>query len=218
MFLTIINFKTYPEATAEHARTLTQACQQVSDNSNFNIMLAPQAIDMKEVSDNTDLFIVAQHADYQEPGQSTGFQIPETLKLAGASAVMLNHSEHKLSMEVLDKTVERVKDTGMLVILCASTVSEAKDLEEFMPDYIAFEPEGFIGSEVSVVDGDASEIADVIDAVNAPVIIGAGIKSKHDVKVCHDLGAAGVLMASHVVKSKEPVTFLNNLLSDLHNQ
>ena len=42
-------------------------------------MLSPQATDMKEVADNTDLFIVAQHADFQEPGQSTGFAIPETL-------------------------------------------------------------------------------------------------------------------------------------------
>jgi triosephosphate isomerase len=97
-------------------------------------------------------------------------------------------------------------------------VNEAKDLQEFSPDYIAFEPESFIGSETSVVDADASEIADVIDSVDSPVLIGAGIKSKHDVKVCHDLGAAGILISSHVVKSKEPITFLNNLLSDLHNQ
>jgi len=216
MFLTIVNFKTYPQATAEHARSLALACAQAAEEGGFNIMLAPQSLDMKDVADHTDLLLLGQHCDSSKPGQSTGHITPESLRAAGASGSIINHSEYKFpgGASAISECIERLKENGMLAIVCVSNLEEGKEIEQLHPDYIAYEPPEFIGSETSVVDGDEGSIKEFIENIETPVIIGAGIKSKHDIKVCQTLRAQGMLIASHVVKSDSPVSYLKELLAE----
>ena len=48
---------------------------------------------------------------------------------------------------------------------------------------------------------------------NVSVLCGAGVKTGKDVKVALELGADGVLLASGVVKNKDPKAALQDLIS-----
>ena len=47
------------------------------------------------------------------------------------------------------------------------------------------------------------------------VLCGAGVKNGGDVKAAIDLGAEGVLLASGVVKAKDPESVIRDLIRDI---
>ena len=85
---------------------------------------------------------------------------------------------------------------------------------------IAVEPPGLIGGDVSVTTADPAIVSGTVDAVIAvdpeiAVYCGAGVKTGDDVRTAMDLGAHGVLLASGVVKAKDPEAVLRDLISKI---
>ena len=95
----VINLKTYK--SGKDAVKLAKAISKAGSN----IILGAQPTDITLISKAVKNPIYAQHVDFQEPGRNTGFILPEAVKAAGAKGVFLNHSEHRLSMNVIKKTV-----------------------------------------------------------------------------------------------------------------
>ena len=73
-------------------------------------------------------------------------------------------------------------------------------------DVVAYEPKYLIGSTTSSVSEEKPEMIRRMAETFAPrkVLAGAGVKSVKDVREAVKMGAAGVLVASDVVKAKEP--------------
>ncbi|MDD1647511.1 MAG: triose-phosphate isomerase, partial [Methanomicrobiales archaeon] len=86
------------------------------------------------------------------------------------------------------------------------------------PDYVAIEPPELIGSGISVATADPEIIRRSVAAArkvnpDVKVLTGAGIQSGECVKIALELGTAGVLLASSVVKAQDPAVVLRDLVS-----
>ena len=82
------------------------------------------------------------------------------------------------------------------------------------------EPPELIGGDISVTTANPKIVQDTVETVkavnrNVSVLCGAGVKTGQDVATAISLGADGVLLASGVVKSKDPKATLEDLISKI---
>ena len=59
----VINLKTYKESQGRNAVRLAQAAERVGEKYHINMIIAVQAIDLKEVASQVKIPVYAQHAD-----------------------------------------------------------------------------------------------------------------------------------------------------------
>jgi len=213
----LINLKTYEEATARNALALARICDSLAESrSEAEIILAVQPADLRLVSENVRIPVFAQHVDPVKYGSSTGWLLPEAAKAAGAKGTLLNHSERRIDFETAKRSLARCRELGLRVVMCAESPEKAKELASLKPDYIAIEPPELIGGDVSVSKARPEVITEAVKKVHAianiPVLCGAGVKDGEDVRKALALGAKGILVASGVVKAKEPGRALSDLL------
>jgi len=208
----IVNFKTYAQSTGENAVKLAKICERVAKESRREIVAAVQAADIYRVSKAVSIPVFAEHADECEQGQNTGFVTMESVKEAGAVGLLVNHSEHRIAKESIKAIIEKAKRLGITTVVCAKDPKEAKELDKLNPDFIAVEPPELIGGDISVSTAKPEVIEESVGVVRGKrVIVGAGVKTKKDVEVAAKFGSIGILVASGVVKAKEPEKELKGL-------
>lgn len=207
----VINFKTYKQATGLRAVKLARIIRGVMDETRVRIVAVPQLADLRAcVEEGAECWV--QHVDPVVPGKNTGWVTVEDVEEAGAHGTLLNHAEHKLPWETLSKTMELIAGMAFEACICAANPEEAVKVSELKPDWIAYEPPELIGSrDKSVASENPQVIEKVVKAVNKPVLIGAGVHSREDVRVGLSLGAKGVLLATDVVLAEDPEKELREL-------
>lgn len=162
------------------------------------------------------LRILSQHADVQPAGSTTGYVVPELLKAAGAEGSIINHSEHRIRRGEVAATTKRLRDAGMTSILCVRNVRELRKYAPLGPDYVAIEPPELIGSGRAVSTERPGIISSAARAVSESsragtasgtaeytrpqLLCGAGVVSGADVAKAVELGSAGVLVASGIIR------------------
>ena len=213
----IVNFKVYSEIEGEKSLAVADICNRVADESGANIIVCPPMVELSYVADRVEIPVFSQNVDPRSPGSGTGFTTPSLVKATGAAGTLINHSEHKQPAEDVGACVRICKDLGLTTCVCADTVDIAADLAKFSPDFIAVEPPELIGGDVSVTSANPSVVSGTVEAVKAVdggirVLCGAGVKGGDDVKAAIDLGAEGVLLASGVVKAKDPESVIRDLI------
>lgn len=211
----IINFKAYKESSGVRAVKLARICDKVAQKENANIALAVQPADILAVACNANIPVIAQHVDSIQPGKHTGFILPESVHDNGAVGSLVNHSEHRLPLEKIKDTINRLRKLRMISVACANTTSKAAEISRFKPDIIAIEPPELIGTKVSVSEAKPNIITNSVKKSSRPVICGAGIHRKEDVEKAVELGAQGILVASGVVKARNPSKVLTQLVRGL---
>jgi triosephosphate isomerase len=100
--------------------------------------------------------------------------------------------------------------------VCAESVEKVKEVSAFKPNFVAIEPPELIGSGIPVSKADPGIVTRSVEAVSDPgvkVLCGAGISKGEDVKAALELGTVGVLLASGVVKAKDPKVALKDLVT-----
>ncbi len=212
----ILNFKTYKEATGEGAVRLAQIAEHAAKNYNVSVFLAVQTADLFRISQTVHLPLLAQHTDPDGFGTHTGAILPEAVKAAGAAGTLLNHAEKPLSSSVLEKTISRSQEAGLLTVVCAPDEQAAQQIAYLKPDIISVEPPELIASGVAVSAARPELVSRFLQAVrqvaHIPVLCGAGIRTAEDVRAALELGTQGVLLASGYCLAKEPKVWLENLL------
>ena len=216
--LVVVNFKTYQTAHGASAESLARAMSSIETEARMIAVVS--AFDLSAVvSAASDLEVWCQHLDPVGFGSNTGWLHPATAIERGASGTLVNHAEHKVSLEHVAMLLEQVPE-GFEVCACAADVKEAIALAALGPDFVAVEPPELIGGDVSVtsadpeiVSGTARAVRDVSASVG--ILCGAGVKSGSDVSKAIELGTSGVLLASGVTKSADPVASLKDLISML---
>lgn len=218
--LVVLNFKTYIEATGGKALELARVCDVVSSDTGVEVVVCPQAADLRVIVDSVGIPVYAQHMDCVDPGSHTGWTLPEAVAEAGASGTLINHSEHRIGVAEIDSLITRAKKLGLAQIVCTNNVSVSMACAALNPDYVAVEPPELIGSGVSVsqaqpeiVSGSVEAVKSVSDGVG--VLCGAGISSGEDFRTALELGTSGVLLASGVIKAKNPEKALRDLISGI---
>jgi triosephosphate isomerase (TIM) len=215
MFHFIINSKNYKEASGPSAVVLAGIVSELSDEmtgskSDVRLYLAPPVFSISEISRNyPSLFLLTQHLDMQPPGSTTGHLVPEIAKISGARGSLLNHSEHRIPKEQIEKTVAALRDLGMSSTVCARDASEIGEYAKFKPDFIAIEPPELIGSGHAVSkerpelisDSKSALVAALVEGQTTELLCGAGIVDMTDVRRAVELGSSGILVASGVIKS-----------------
>ena len=215
--LIVVNFKTYTLALASAAERLGK--QMASVQTNARMVAVTSAFDLSSVSSIDGLEVWAQHLDPVGQGSHTGWLEPETAIARGASGTIINHAEHKVSIEHVRDLMAMLPE-GFPVCACAADVNEARALAELGPTFIAVEPPELIGGDISVTTADPSIVSDTVAAVkevnpNVRILCGAGVKNGQDVATAIALGAEGVLLASGVTKANDPESVLSDLVSQL---
>ena len=218
--IVIVNFKAYPEVEGSRSLALSEACQDVSDETGVSIAVCPPVTEIYPISRAVTIPVLAQHVDARRPGAATGWVTPELVKAAGAKGTLLNHSERRMVLADLAAAIQLARGTGLECCVCTDTETTSAAAASLGPDMIAVEPPELIGGDVSVTDARPEVVSDAVTAVRRvdegiQVLCGAGIKNGRDVAKAVELGASGVLLASGVVKAKDPRTVLNDLVQFL---
>jgi len=213
--LILINFKTYQESLGREAMVLATIAEKVGSEYGVCIAVAPQFVDISAIATNVQIPVFSQHVDPEPPGPHTGRITPESLKAVGAVGSILNHSEHRLGTGLLRETLGRCKSLGLVTCVCANTPRVAKVLSALNPDMVAVEPPELIGTGVSVSRAQPGVITDSVERVksiniNIKVLCGAGITSGNDVAMALQLGSEGILVASGLVKARNPESVLRD--------
>jgi triosephosphate isomerase len=220
--LILVNFKTYKESMGEKAVELAKIAENVHLKTGASIALAPQIVDIKLLIDASETPVFSQHIDAVGYGQFTGHILPESVAESGCVGTLINHSERQLPLNIIEVTVKRAKEAQLISVVCVDTVDKAKLVARFNPDSIAIEPPELIGSGISVSKAKPEIVAGAVKAVkiinpNVRVLCGAGITNGEDVIAAQKLGAEGILVASGVVKAKDPQAALLDLARSLRH-
>jgi len=216
----ILNFKTYEESTGDKALRLARICDDVAKETGANIIVVPQVTDIYRISREVSIPVYAQHIDNIGYGSNTGHVLPESVKSSGAKGSLLNHSEMRLKLADIEANVERLRALGMTSVICTNNINTTRAAASLNPDFVAIEPPELIGSGISVSRAQpeiVSSSADIVKKVNpgVKVLCGAGITKGEDVKRALELGTCGVLLASGVVKARDPRAVLMDLIKGM---
>jgi len=204
-----INLKAYEEGTGKNALELIKILEEVAKSSQIKIIPVVQATDIKEAVSISKLEIWSQSVDPVTFGAHTGSILPESVLEDGAVGTFLNHSEKKFQdSESLKQTIGRCGQLGLKTLVFAGSLEELGNISAFNPTLVAYEPPEFIGSSTISVTSVQPDI--ILKAVeiskmhNLPLIVGAGIHSKEDVKKSLELGATGIAVAKDILKAEDP--------------
>lgn len=213
----IVNYKVYPEAVGKRAVQLTRELEAAGAGFAGEVVVCPNAIDLAAVVGATRLKVFAQHVDPLPLGMGTGSLPVEAARDAGAKGSLVNHAERRLEEVTIERTIARLRGTGLTSVVCSRNPEESQRLARFRPDAVAVEPPELIGGSVSVTTADPGVVRRSVEAVRKGhrgvlVLCGAGVKSGNDFRKALELGADGVLLASGIVTSKDPGKALRRLV------
>jgi triosephosphate isomerase (TIM) len=216
--LILVNLKTFKEGMGSRGHMIAQAAQLVARESGVTIGIAPSFIDLHPLCHHFAIPVYAQHVDGFEPGAHTGHITVDAIRAAGAAGSLINHSERRLTLAEIEASVRALQGHNLMSVVCSNNESTSAGAAALAPDYVAIEPPELIGSGVSVSKANPDIIKRSVAAVHAirpqvKVLTGAGIQSGECVRIAVDLGTDGVLLASSVVKAKDPGVVLRDLVS-----
>ena len=205
----IVNFKTYLEATGPRALKLAKQAEKVSKETGIAIAVAPQFTDLKTIAENVDIPVYAQHIDPIQPGSNTGQILAEAIKEAGAVGTLINHSERQLRLADIDAVIKLADEKNLISCLCTNNPTTSASAAYLCPDIISIEPPELIGTGVAVSKAQPEAVTNTLKQVRkvndkAIILCGAGITHGEDVAVALKLGTHGVLVASGIIKAKDP--------------
>jgi triosephosphate isomerase len=204
-----VNFKTYTESTGKRAVELAKKAEKAARETGVNIVVAPQFTDICRVVEAVEIPVFAQHIDPIAPGAFTGQVQADAVKEAGVVGTLINHSERQLKLADIDAVVKLAREKDLVSCVCTNNPSVSAAVAYLQPDIISIEPPELIGTGVAVSKAQPEAVTNTIRLVrkvndHAVILCGAGISHGEDVSVALKLGTQGVLVASGIVKAKDP--------------
>jgi triosephosphate isomerase (TIM) len=217
----IVNFKNYPEVMGEGSLRLAKAAAGLSWELGIDVVVSPPTPMLHAVASTVKIPVFAQRVDLGEQGKSTGATIAESVKAAGCTGSLLNHSESRIPLEVLGQTIEKMRVVGLASCACAETTEEAVEIAALKPEYLAIEPPELIGTGRAVSKARPELLTDTAQALKiagygGTLLCGAGIVTGDDVAAAMKLGTQGILVASSVVKAQDWPAKLRELGTAMH--
>ena len=211
----LVNFKLYKESFGDGSLKLAEVCQRVAKKSGIEIIPVVSALDAVQIKEKLKMKVYIQAVDDVDEGAKTGFISPFQSSELKIDGTLINHSEHRMKPGTIKKMLKNwPKDFKS--VLCISSLGQADGwAKNIKANIIAYEPKELIGNKDKSV---ATEKPEIIKKIvekypKIPVLVGAGIHSKEDVKISLKLGAKGVLISSFIVKAKDPEKELLELAS-----
>jgi triosephosphate isomerase len=196
---------------------VARCADELSREYQVQVIIDPQYVDIPVIAQQVQRALVfAPHMDSIAPGRGQGAVLPEAIKAAGATGVVLNHVEHRLSGDELARTIRRADEVGLATMVCADDVEEAVSIAELAPNIIVVESPELIGTG-SGGDRDNAAIAATDRAIwlvnpEIRVLHGAGIGSARDVFGVIAAGAQATGSSSAIFTAPDPEAVLGEMI------
>lgn len=201
----LVNFKIYKQAFGRLGLNLAAVCQKVQKESGVKIVPVVSALTWGVIGKNYEGEVFLQHVDWQAEGAFSGAVSMIEAKEAGVAGSLVNHSEKKIKLGTIKKTIAAKPEGFKILTICQTPSQILKWGSKVKTDYLAWEPKELVGNpEISVMDKYEDTVKRLAGAVKVPLIIGAGIHRGQDVRRALAAGAKGILVASDVVKAQDP--------------
>ncbi len=209
----IVNFKTYAESMGRKAVELAKNAEKVSKETHTNIVVVPQFVDIVPVAEAVEIPVFAQHIDPIKPGNFTGHVLAESIREAGAVGTLINHSERQLKLADIGAAITLARENDLISCVCANNPVASAAAAVLKPDIVSVEPPELIGTGIAVSKAQPEVVTNTVKLVrevnvDVTILCGAGVSHGEDVAVALKLGTGGVLVASAIVKAKDPYSIL----------
>ncbi len=181
------------------------------------VVITPQHVDVFPVARAVrDALVFAQHMDPIRPGRGVGSVLPEAVRAAGASGVLLNHVERRLGRDDLARTMERAREVGLATMVCADDAGDAAWIAGLAPDVIIVEAPALIagGTRDASSAGAIRATNEAIRSVNPAIRVlhAAGIHDDRDVYDVIAAGAEGTGSSSAIFTAADPGAMLEAMI------
>lgn len=200
-----VNFKIYRDSWGEGGVKLAQICERVAAETGVKIIPVVAAVEYGSIRAKFAEEMYLGHVDWELEGAKTGAISMDQALGAGVAGSLINHSEKKLKLGTIKKTIAAKPSGFKLLTICQTQHQILKWGHRLRTDYLAWEPTELIGNkEISAMDKYENNIRKLVETLKVPLIIGAGIHQAKDVTRAQKAGAGGVLVASDVVTAADP--------------
>jgi len=201
----------------ESSLVLALWADEISRKYDVDIIYTPQSVDIYRIAKACpNLKIFAQHMDAIPVGRGVGSVLPEAVKEAGAVGVMLNHAEKPLTMDVLEKTIQRADEVGLATLACAGSMQEVAAVAKMTPNILLAEAPELIGTGArDQADQEAVHVInETVKQINPHISVlhGAGISNEKDVYDIIMLGADATGSTSGILKAPDPHDMLEKMI------
>ncbi len=196
--------------------SLALAADAASEKYDVDIIFTCPVVDIRRVKEATKhIHVFAPHMDPIYPGRGLADTLPESLVAAGAEGVMLNHVEKPLTDDVLQETIKRASEVGLISIVCADSMAIASKIAAMKPDIIVAEPSELIGTGVSVSPEYVEAATKSVKAVDPDILVltAAGIANGTDVYNTIIAGADATGSSSGVAKAADRAAMVDEMIA-----
>jgi len=201
--------------------SLAKKIDAVAKEYDVRVILTPQPTDIyrivNELGETDNVLVFAQHMDSLNIGRGQGSVLPEAIKAAGATGVMLNHMEIPLTYAELKACIGRAEELELYSIVCADSIAEAKAIALLNPDIIVCEPSELIGTGQTSSKEYVKASFEAVKSINPEIQVlqAAGISNGSDVYNVIYAGAEATGTTSGIMKAEDKEGMVVEMLSAL---
>ena len=194
---------------------LALAADAASQKYQVPVIFTTPFTEIRRVAEATShLLVFAPHMDPLPIGRGLADILPESVQAAGAVGVMLNHCEKPLTFSVLRQSIRRADDLGLMTIVCADSIDEARAIALLAPNIIVAEPAELIGTgKTSSLDYVLAASA-AVKSVNPDILVlsAAGISNGQDVFRVIQAGAQATGSSSGIAKAADSSAMVDEMI------
>lgn len=195
---------------------IAKGLDKLSVKYGVDVILDVPDTEIRYIAKNTEhIHVYSQHMDSIPVGKGMGRTFGEALKDAGAVGVMLNHAEHKLTLEEIEAAIKRADELGLATMVCADSVDEVKAIAKLGPNILVAEPTELIGTGKPADKEYVDEVIRVIREVNPDIkpFPSAGISKGEDCYNIIKAGASASGCSSAIAKAENPLALAEEMIA-----
>ena len=195
---------------------MAKGLDKLAEKYDVDIVLDIPDTEIYNVAKNVKrVHVYSQHMDSIPVGRGMGRTLPEAVKAAGAKGVMLNHAEHKLTIEEIAAAIQRADELGLATMVCADSIEEVKAIAKLGPNILVAEPSELIGTGKPADKEYVDEVIKVIREINPDIkpFPSAGISKGEDCYNIIKAGAAASGCSSAIAKAANPLALAEEMIS-----
>lgn len=197
---------------------MAKGLEELAIKYDVDVVLDIPDTEIYNVAKNVDtkrVHVYSQHMDSIPVGRGMGRTLPEALKEAGAVGVMLNHAEHKLTLEEIEKAIKRADELGLATMVCADSIEEVKAIAKLAPNILVAEPTELIGTGKPADKEYVDEVIKVIKEINPNIrpFPSAGISKGEDCYNIIKAGSSASGCSSAIAKAENPLKLAEEMIS-----
>lgn len=197
---------------------MAKGLEKLAVKYGVNVVLDVPDTEIFNIAHNVDTKLVhvySQHMDGITVGRGMGRTLPEALKAAGAVGVMLNHAEHKLTLDEIERAIKRADEVGLATMVCADSIEEVKAVAKLAPNILVAEPTELIGTGKPADKAYVDEVIRVIREINPDIkpFPSAGISKGEDCYNIIKAGSSASGCSSAIAKAENPLKLAEEMIS-----